>query len=160
MLAVGRLHPALLLLVTWMKFNTMSWDSGADLHGGVRTRPKCGGRFTHRRLKNILPLVLFISPNKLFVVFDYKKCYDNIMIQLLFNSNQCINQKYEAYCLRCANLPHSPLHLSNVDLMLGQRRRRWPNINTALDQCLVWVVSCYQFSGYINAVNLYLIDYC
>ena len=44
--------------------------------------------------------------------------------------------------------------------MLGQRRRRWSNIKTALDQCLVWVVSCNQFSGYINAVNLYSIGYC
>ena len=44
--------------------------------------------------------------------------------------------------------------------MLGQRRRCWPNIKTALDQCLVWVVSCNQFSGYINAVNLYSIGYC
>ena len=44
--------------------------------------------------------------------------------------------------------------------MLGQRRRRWPNINTALDQCLVLVVSCNQFSGYINVVNLYSIGYC
>ena len=44
--------------------------------------------------------------------------------------------------------------------MLGQRRRRLPNIKTALDQCLVWVVSCNQFSGYINAVNLYSVGYC
>ena len=44
--------------------------------------------------------------------------------------------------------------------MLGQRRRRWLNIKTALDQCLVWVVSCNQFSGYINAINLYSIGYC
>ena len=29
------------------------------------------------------------------------------------------------------------VHLSNVGSMLGQRRRRWPNIKTALDQCLV-----------------------
>ena len=27
--------------------------------------------------------------------------------------------------------------LSNVGSMLGQRRRRWPNIKTAVDQCLV-----------------------
>ena len=33
------------------------------------------------------------------------------MIQLLFNSTQWINQKYKADCLRCANLPHSPLHV-------------------------------------------------
>ena len=52
------------------------------------------------------------------------------------------------------------VHLSNVGSMLGQRRRRWTNIKTALDQCLVWVVSCNQFSGYINAVNLYSIGYC
>ena len=52
------------------------------------------------------------------------------------------------------------VHLTNVGSMLGQRRRRWPNIKTALDQCLVWVVSCNQFSGYINAVNLYSIGYC
>ena len=52
------------------------------------------------------------------------------------------------------------VHLSNVGSMLGQRRRRWPNIKTPLDQCLVWVVSCNQFSGYINAVNLYSIGYC
>ena len=52
------------------------------------------------------------------------------------------------------------VHLSNVGSMLGQRRRRWPNIKTALDQCLVWVISCNQFSGYINAVNLYSIGYC
>ena len=52
------------------------------------------------------------------------------------------------------------VHLSNVGSMLGQRRRRWPNNKTASDQCLVWVVSCIQFSGYINAVNLYSIGYC
>ena len=33
------------------------------------------------------------------------------------------------------------VHLSNVGSMLGQRRRRWPNIKTALDQCLVRAVS-------------------
>ena len=52
------------------------------------------------------------------------------------------------------------VHLSYVGSMLGQRRRRRPNIKTALDQCLVCVVSCNQFSGYINAVNLYSIGYC
>ena len=52
------------------------------------------------------------------------------------------------------------VHLSNVGSMLDQRRRRWPNIKTALGQFLVWVVSCNQFSGYINAVNLYSIGYC
>ena len=32
------------------------------------------------------------------------------------------------------------VHFSNVGSMLGQRRRRWPNIKTALGECLVgWV---------------------
>ena len=52
------------------------------------------------------------------------------------------------------------VHLFNVGSMLGQRRRRWLSIKTALDQCLVEVVSCNQFSSYINAVNLYSIGYC
>ena len=52
------------------------------------------------------------------------------------------------------------VHLFNVGSMLGQHRRCWPSIKTALDQCLVQVVSCNQFSGYINAVNLYSIGYC
>ena len=52
------------------------------------------------------------------------------------------------------------VHLFNVGSMLGQRRRRWPSIKTALDQYPVEVVSCNQFSGYINAVNLYSIGYC
>ena len=43
---------------------------------------------------------------------------------------------------------------------VGPDRRRWPSIKTALDQCLVLVVSCNQFSGYINAVNLYSIGNC
>ena len=29
------------------------------------------------------------------------------------------------------------VHLFNVGSTLGQRRRRWPSIKTALDQCLV-----------------------
>ena len=53
------------------------------------------------------------------------------------------------------------VHLLNVGSILGQRGRRWPSIKTALDQCLVQVVSCNQFSGYINqSVNLYSIGYC
>ena len=53
------------------------------------------------------------------------------------------------------------VHLFNVGSMLGQRRRRWPSIKTALDQCPVQVVSCNGYiNGYINAVNLYSIGYC
>ena len=52
------------------------------------------------------------------------------------------------------------VHLFNVGSMLCQRFRRWPSIKTALDQCRVQVVSCNQFSGYFNAVNLYSIGNC
>ena len=33
------------------------------------------------------------------------------------------------------------VHFSNVGSMLGHRRRRWPNIKTALCECLVGVAS-------------------
>ena len=33
------------------------------------------------------------------------------------------------------------VYFSNIGSMLGQRRRRWPNIKTALGECLVGVVS-------------------
>ena len=38
--------------------------------------------------------------------------------------------------------PANTRHRPNVDLMLGQRRRRWPNIKPTLGRCLV-------FAGYI-----------
>ena len=41
----------------------------------------------------------------------------------------------------------------------GQRRRRFPSLKTALDQCLVGVVSCNQFAD-INDVSLYTIGHC
>ena len=44
--------------------------------------------------------------------------------------------------------------------MLGQRRRRWSNIKTALAQCLVWVVSLISLVADINAVSLYSTGYC
>ena len=39
------------------------------------------------------------------------------------------------------NLRHTPTntrHLLNVGAMLGQRRRRWPNIASTLSRCLVF----------------------
>ena len=45
----------------------------------------------------------------------------------------------------------------NVGSMLGQRRRRWPDIKTALGQCLICVVSCNEFFFFfanINAISL------
>ena len=35
--------------------------------------------------------------------------------------------------------PENKKDCTNVGLMLGQRRRRWTNINQALVQCLVFV---------------------
>ena len=40
------------------------------------------------------------------------------------------------------------VHFSNAGSMLGRRRRRWPNIKTALDECLAGVVSIILLSGY------------
>ena len=45
-----------------------------------------------------------------------------------------------------ADLLSNIVHLFNVGSLLGQRRRRWPSIKTALDHRPVYVVSCNQFS--------------
>ena len=45
------------------------------------------------------------------------------------------------------------VHFSNVGLMLGQRRRRWPNIKTALGECFVGVVSSLVI-GLLNQPHL------
>ena len=42
------------------------------------------------------------------------------------------NTKY-GLCL----FPANATHISNVGLMLAQRRRRWPNIEPILGECLV-----------------------
>ena len=34
--------------------------------------------------------------------------------------------------------PANPMHSANVGLLLGQRRRRWPNINPTLAENLGW----------------------
>ena len=39
------------------------------------------------------------------------------------------------------DFPLNIVLFSNVDLMFGQRRRRWPNIKTAFGECLVGVAS-------------------
>ena len=36
------------------------------------------------------------------------------------------------------DLPTNAIYYPNAGLMLGQRLRRWPNINTALGQCIVF----------------------
>ena len=46
--------------------------------------------------------------------------------------------------------PADTRHLNNARLMFGQRRRRWPNINPALGQCLV-------HAGYlVLTINLFV----
>ena len=47
-------------------------------------------------------------------------------------------------CLEFAGqvvFPSDIVHFPNAGSMLDQRRRRWPNIKTALGECLVRVVS-------------------
>ena len=44
------------------------------------------------------------------------------------------------------DFPSNIVHLSNVVSMLGQRRWRWPNIETALGECLainLWAYCVY-----------------
>ena len=48
------------------------------------------------------------------------------------------------------------LHLSNVGSMLGQRRRRRPNIKTALDQCFY---NYYSFTYKVTKTNYILKKY-
>ena len=52
---------------------------------------------------------------------------------------RCINV-IQMFCV-CWEVGFSLNHFCNVGSMLGQRRRRWPNIKTALGECLVGVVS-------------------
>ena len=44
---------------------------------------------------------------------------------------------YRAY----SDSPAHSLHLGNVVLMLGQRRRRWPKIKTTLAKCIVHILT-------------------
>ena len=39
---------------------------------------------------------------------------------------------------KCVNYTANTVHSTNVGLMLGQRRRRWPNINPTLVECTVF----------------------
>ena len=42
------------------------------------------------------------------------------------------------WLMKCGHYPSNRIHWANVGLMLGQRRRRWPNIKPALAQCIVF----------------------
>ena len=41
--------------------------------------------------------------------------------------------------VRASDIPANTGHLPNVDWMLGQRLRRWPNIQTTLGESPVYV---------------------
>ena len=68
-------------------------------------------------------------------LYDFMQCWTNV--------EDVGPTLYKCYtnvlCLlgRGLSLKHCRLHLFNVGSMLGQRRRRWPSIKTALDQCPV-----------------------
>ena len=49
---------------------------------------------------------------------------------------------------RECSIPANTAHLNNVDLTLGQRRRRWANGKPALFQCVV-------FAGIIHIIQIY-----
>ena len=110
------------------------------------------------------------NPNGLIQSLYWHPVNTNICIILCNNGptsktlgRRCINVIGAYKCLVLTgqeNFLSNIAHLSNARSMVSQRRRSWPNIKTALDQCLVWVVSCNRLSGYINAVNLYSIGYC
>ena len=48
---------------------------------------------------------------------------------------------YSHVSLTMEQLPQDTRHWTNVDLMLGHRLRRWPNIKTTLDQCFLFAES-------------------
>ena len=55
----------------------------------------------------------------------------------------CIKYVIQMFCV-CwvqGDFPSNNVHFSNVGSMLGYRDRRWPNIKTALGECIVGVVS-------------------
>ena len=52
------------------------------------------------------------------------------------------------------------VHFSNVGSMLGQRRRRWPNIKTALGECLFGVVGPIQSSNQVTMITGSTTLYC
>ena len=62
----------------------------------------------------------------------------------------CVLQRFPGWRVRCQHLvfdgmyvithyiPANTTRRTNVGLILGQRRRRWPNIKPPLDQCVVF----------------------
>ena len=43
------------------------------------------------------------------------------------------------YTVNLRAVPANTTHSTNVGLMLGQRRREWPKIETTLGECIVFV---------------------
>ena len=58
--------------------------------------------------------------------------------------------------------PLSTLHSPSVDLLLGHRLRRWPNIKTTLAQCLVCTGSSYEGQSFHfhGSVTLVFVKFC
>ena len=66
---------------------------------------------------------------------------------------------WQMYRKKAGDFPANKRHRTNAGLMLGQRRRRWPNIKTALVQYLVfagWSCSVQTCSLYIFRAQLTL----
>ena len=56
-----------------------------------------------------------------------------------YHTNQMTKHLSDFRFHKAANrYPASIRHCTNADLMLGHRLRRWPNIKSALVQCLVF----------------------
>ena len=61
---------------------------------------------------------------------------------LVWELTQCINVESPLQNKHCFLWHYSTTHWPNVGLMLAQRLGRWPKINLASGQCLVFAVKC------------------
>ena len=70
------------------------------------------------------------------LVIQSKISLYGLILRLVFSINHVVeaNKLSFTYSAIPANTGHSP----NAVSMLGQRRRRWTNIETALDECACW----------------------
>ena len=70
----------------------------------------------------------------------------------------CVFTGVEATVLDLPPPPENTTRASSAGLMLGHRRRRWPNINPALDQCIVFASEC--ISPTLYAYHIIVIHSC
>ena len=87
-------------------------------------------------------------------LYDFMQCWPNVK-----NVGPALYKCYtNVLCLLgCRGTFSQTLYIYS---MLVQCWASVAYVGPALDQCLVLVVSCNQFSGYINAVNVYSIGNC